>query len=104
MRYPMTPLWRDAFLAALRLTGNVRGACDAVRISRQAAYTLRKADSAFAVEWDVAIKVGQIAAIHAQASAIIAVKTAAARGSRPDFEKGRRFFSQPALNHPSIKT
>jgi hypothetical protein len=76
----MTRLWRDAFLAALRLTGSVRGACDAVRISRQAAYTLRKADSGFAVEWDVALMVGQIAVIHARAVAIIAQKTAAARG------------------------
>ena len=44
---------REAFLAALASTGNVRAAAEAVGMSAQTAYRLRRRDPVFATEWDL---------------------------------------------------
>jgi hypothetical protein len=49
------PRWAKGFLVALRETGIVRSACDAAHIDRSVAYDLRKADEAFAADWDRAL-------------------------------------------------
>ena len=45
------PRWAKGFLAALAESGNVRLACDAVRIERSTAYRLRDSDVVFAQAW-----------------------------------------------------
>jgi hypothetical protein len=45
-----------AFIDALRSTGNVRAACEAVGISRQAAYRWRRENTEFAAAWEQAIE------------------------------------------------
>jgi hypothetical protein len=52
-----TPGKKARFLAALRTTGgNVSRACEAVRIVRCTAYDWRKADEAFAAQWDAVVE------------------------------------------------
>lgn len=46
--------WRDAFIARLGDTGNVRAACIAARISRSNAYHRRDTDEEFRLAWDEA--------------------------------------------------
>jgi hypothetical protein len=48
---------RTRFLAALRETGNVRGACIASAVPRTNIYAHRRADEAFAKAWDEAIEI-----------------------------------------------
>jgi hypothetical protein len=45
------PRWVKGFLTALSTTGNVRAACEAVRIDRSTAYRLRDDDEPFAAQW-----------------------------------------------------
>lgn len=52
----LAPVWHGAFIAALRETGVVRTACEAVGISRTSAYNVRNADAEFAAKWDEAIQ------------------------------------------------
>jgi hypothetical protein len=47
--------WHDAFLASLRLTGNVSEAARAAEIDRALTYRAREADKAFASAWDDAL-------------------------------------------------
>lgn len=47
--------WRGAFLASLRLTGNVTRACKAAQIARGAVYELRNKDADFAEAWEDAL-------------------------------------------------
>lgn len=49
-------LWHAGFLAALRNYGVVRKACEAVNVSRQAAYNHRESDAEFARAWDEALE------------------------------------------------
>ena len=51
-----TPARRRQFLKSLATTANVRSACTDVGLSRQAAYQLRRRDSAFARAWDSALQ------------------------------------------------
>ncbi|MHA6724118.1 hypothetical protein [Sphingomonas sp. RS2018] len=51
-----TPVRRRAFLRALSETGNIRIACERVKISTSAAARLRKAQPAFAAAWDAALE------------------------------------------------
>ena len=51
-----TPARRRQFLKSLATTANVRSACTGVGLSRQAAYQLRRRDSAFARAWDAALQ------------------------------------------------
>lgn len=46
------PVWRAGFLAALRDTGNVRAACEAVGIDRGTPYKSRDDDAEFRRRWD----------------------------------------------------
>lgn len=56
MRTIRTPKKRAQFLKKLIDTaGNVSAACEAVRISRRAAYEWREADEKFAKDWDGAV-------------------------------------------------
>lgn len=43
--------WRPIFLKVLRNSGNVRAACAAAHITRQAAYKARDASKEFAADW-----------------------------------------------------
>ena len=45
------PHWRDRFLDALRVKGNVRESCAVANISRAVAYEARATDEAFAAAW-----------------------------------------------------
>jgi hypothetical protein len=47
--------WTEPFLAALKNTPNVSGACRSAGISRRAAYDHRDRDDAFARAWDDAL-------------------------------------------------
>lgn len=47
--------WQDRFLKAIREVPNVRAACAAAGIKRDAAYRSRKSDPAFAEAWQVAL-------------------------------------------------
>lgn len=47
--------WREPFLAALRMSANVRYACLQAEVSRVIAYDRRKNDPEFAAAWQVAI-------------------------------------------------
>jgi len=55
-----TPKWtarkRKAFIRALRRTGIVTAAVDAVKLSRSQAYQLRKTDPDFRLAWDDALQ------------------------------------------------
>lgn len=51
---PIARLWRAAFLAAMRKTGNVRRSCEACGTGRTAVYALRADDPTFAAAWDEA--------------------------------------------------
>jgi hypothetical protein len=51
-----TPERRRRFLELLAAGLDVRRACAGVGLSRQAAYTLRRRDPAFAVAWDGALR------------------------------------------------
>jgi hypothetical protein len=51
-----TPERRRRFLELLAAGIDVRRACTGVGLSRQAAYTLRRRDPAFAQEWDGALR------------------------------------------------
>lgn len=48
--------WRPIFLTTLRNTGNVRAACQACGITRQAAYKARDNAPEFAAAWDEALE------------------------------------------------
>jgi hypothetical protein len=48
------PRWAKGFLAMLAESGNIRLACEAVKIERSTAYDLRNADKAFAADWEQA--------------------------------------------------
>ena len=48
--------WVPIFLASLRSTGVVKAACGVADIERKTAYRRRKADPAFAEDWDEAIE------------------------------------------------
>lgn len=50
-----TPRWQRGFLAALKDTGNVRLACEAVGVNRKTAYRRRASDQSFANLWEEAI-------------------------------------------------
>ena len=50
--------WQPAFLAALAEHCNVRAACRAAGVGREAAYDLRRADPAFAAAWETALEEG----------------------------------------------
>jgi hypothetical protein len=50
-----TPAVRNAFLEAVRMTGQITAALHAVRRSRSGAYALRSRDPAFRAEWDAAL-------------------------------------------------
>lgn len=52
----LRPVWRKAFLAALRETGIVRDAYEAADVSRTTAYEHRQADDTFRAEWDSALE------------------------------------------------
>ena len=60
-----TPARRRQFLKSLATTANVRCACTDVGLSRQAAYQLRRRDSAFARAWDSALQRARDAAVKA---------------------------------------
>ena len=51
-----TPQRRQRFLELLGAGSDVRRACAGVGLSRQAAYTLRRRDPAFAQAWDGALR------------------------------------------------
>ena len=63
---PITERRRQRFLAALRETGHVRGACLAAAVPRTNIYEHRRADEAFAKAWEEA---EQIAADRLEAEA-----------------------------------
>jgi very-short-patch-repair endonuclease len=48
--------WRDAFIAALSDSANVRQACKAASISRAGAYKRRETDAEFRAAWDEAVE------------------------------------------------
>jgi hypothetical protein len=54
---PITERRRQRFLAALRETGNVRGACIAAAVPRTNIYEHRRADEAFAKAWEEAVEI-----------------------------------------------
>jgi hypothetical protein len=56
VKKPSAGEWRPPFLAALRNSGNVRAACKAAGISRQAAYKHRESSQEFRAAWDDAIE------------------------------------------------
>ena len=60
-----TPERRRRFLGMLAAGLNVRRACRRVGMSRQAAYTLRRRDPAFAQAWDGALSAARAAAEQA---------------------------------------
>lgn len=53
------PLWRRAFLRALRGTGNVRVAAEAAGVDHSTVYLARKGDVRFAGKWAVAVAEGK---------------------------------------------
>lgn len=53
-----TPKKREAFLAVLREGYSVHRACQAAKMSRNAAYQWRGADEQFAADWDAAYEAG----------------------------------------------
>jgi hypothetical protein len=57
-RTKLTAAMKERFVAALGECGVVRRACLAVGIAPKTAYAHRKADPAFAAEWDVATEMG----------------------------------------------
>ena len=56
-----TPQRRQRFLELLAAGSDVRRACAGVGLSRQAAYTLRRRDPAFADAWDGALRLARAA-------------------------------------------
>lgn len=48
--------WRPIFLRTLRNSGNVRAACTAAGVTRQAAYAARTNSAEFAAAWDEALE------------------------------------------------
>lgn len=48
--------WRPVFVEALRNSANVRAACKAAGVSREAAYKSRRRSSAFAKAWNEALE------------------------------------------------
>ena len=56
-----TPERRELFLELLTAGLDVRRACKRVGMSRQAAYTLRRRDPAFAQAWDGALRSARVA-------------------------------------------
>jgi hypothetical protein len=48
-------VWKPKFIEALRESANVRAACQACGITRDAAYKARKKSPVFAAQWDEAI-------------------------------------------------
>ena len=48
--------WKTRFIATLRDTGNVTKACLSAKVSRPTAYTERKVNETFALEWDNALE------------------------------------------------
>jgi hypothetical protein len=64
-----TPARRAKFLECLAAAPNVRRACAAVGLSREAAYRLRRRDPAFAVAWAEAHRRGYEARVQALVSA-----------------------------------
>lgn len=60
LRQKLTPKkadeWRPVFLEALRNSANIRVACRAAGISRQAAYKARAASEEFRAAWDEALE------------------------------------------------
>jgi len=44
--------WKDAFLAVLRGSGNIRESCEQAGISRETAYKWKKQDKVFADKWE----------------------------------------------------
>jgi len=52
---PRANEWRPIFLEALRNSGNVRAACKAAGVSRQAAYASKDRSEVFAKAWDDAL-------------------------------------------------
>lgn len=53
----MLPVWINPFLEALKRTGIVSRACDAVGVLTGTVYSLRKRDADFAAAWDDALEV-----------------------------------------------
>ena len=60
-----TPQRRQRFLELLAAGSDVRRSCAAVGLTRQAAYTLRRRDPAFAGEWDAATRTARAVAHEA---------------------------------------
>jgi hypothetical protein len=58
MRTIRTPQNRERFLEAVRNTGNVTQACDAIGLTRSAVYTWRDEDPSFADAWEAAHALG----------------------------------------------
>ena len=56
-----TPERRRRFLELLAAGLDVRRACAGIGLSRQAAYTLRRRDTAFAQAWDGALRAARVA-------------------------------------------
>lgn len=48
--------WAPAFLAHLRATANVRGACETAGVARSVAYARKAGDGAFAAAWAEALE------------------------------------------------
>lgn len=49
-------VWKESFLSALSVTGNVCKAADAAGINRRVAYLLRSRDPEFQKEWELALQ------------------------------------------------
>jgi hypothetical protein len=84
--------WKPAFLAALRVDGDVAAAARAARITRQAAYAARSSNSHFANDWDEA-KEKRIKArlgVDSTRSMPGAEKTVVYRGQRLAARRGLR--------------
>lgn len=48
-------VWREVFIATLRVSGNVRAACERAGVSREAAYKARRSSRRFWEQWDSAL-------------------------------------------------
>jgi hypothetical protein len=65
-----TPARRRRFIDALAAGSDVRRACAAAGLSRQAAYKLRQRDPAFAQDWQSALRTAHEADVEAFLSAL----------------------------------
>ncbi len=69
------PAWVPAFLAGLMVTGSLRQALAEAGIEFETAWTLRRAEPAFAMYWDRAIRLHRLVAAEMDfADAVAAVE------------------------------